>query len=192
MHTSGEDGDLSRLITQRAIVSTFKDMLKEIPFNKITIGDLSSRTGINRQTFYYNFHDIYDLTLFMLEDELLPLIKDEKDFSTCMLMIYDNLLSHRQMVLNIYHHVEIDEMSRRFEPVIKSIASSMVDDVIIDYPLKADDRMVAIRFTSVMIKEFIMGWIGMGAQEQRERFSHFADLLEYNMKSTIKFLHEGT
>ena len=38
---------MSRLITQRAILTAFKEMLKDTPFNKITITDLSDRTGVN-------------------------------------------------------------------------------------------------------------------------------------------------
>ena len=63
---------MSRLITQRAIVSTFKGMLQDTPFNKITIADLSNRTGINRQTFYYNFRDIYDLPFSCLRTSFFP------------------------------------------------------------------------------------------------------------------------
>ena len=35
-------------------------------------------------------------------DRLLPLIDGEKDFSICMLKIYDYFIGHRQMLLNIY------------------------------------------------------------------------------------------
>lgn len=180
---------MSRIITQRAIVSAFKEMLKDTPFNKITIGSLAEKTGINRQTFYYNFHDIYDLTLFMLEDELLPLIDGETDFSTCMLRIYDYFVSQRQMLLNIYRHIEIREINYRLEPVLKNVAETMVDAAITDFPLSAEDRQVALRFTALMISEFISRWIALGAPEQRDRFSRFADLLECNMKSTIRFLN---
>ena len=180
---------MSRLITQRAITAAFKEMLKDTPFNRITIGDLADRTGVNRQTFYYNFRDIYDLTLFMFEDELFPLIENERDFSDCMLKIYDYFIIHRQMLLNIYHHIETDEINHRLDPLIKKVAGAMVADVVTDYPLKTEDREIAVRFTALLISEFIYRWIGLGAPEHRERFSRFADLLECNMKSTIRFLH---
>ena len=40
---------------------TFKDLLKEKPFNKITVNDIANKCDINRQTFYYHFQDIRDL-----------------------------------------------------------------------------------------------------------------------------------
>ena len=180
---------MPRLITKRAIVSAFKEMLKDTPFNKITIAELSEKTGINRQTFYYNFRDIYDLTLFMIEDELIPLIDGETDFSTCMLRIYDYFITHRQMLLNIYSHIEIGEINRRLGPVLNRVAETMIDDATRDFPLKADDKEVAVRFMVLMISEFALHWIDLGAPEHKDRFSRFADLLECNMKSTIRFLH---
>ena len=181
---------MSGKLTENAIKEAFGSLLDEKPFDRITVKDISSRAGINRQTFYYNFRDIYDLTLFMLEDELLPIIAGEKDFSTCMLRIYDYFISHRQMLLNIYHHIEIGEIHHRLDPVLNQVAETMVDDVIREFPLKAEDKDVAVRFTALMISEFISRWIELGAPEQRDRFARFANLLECNMKSTIRFLHE--
>ncbi len=52
---------MSGLTTKKAIAYTFKDLLKEKPFNKITINDIANKCDINRQTFYYHFQDIRDL-----------------------------------------------------------------------------------------------------------------------------------
>ena len=144
---------MPRLITKRAIVSAFKEMLKDTPFNKITIAELSEKTGINRQTFYYNFRDIYDLTLFMIEDELIPLIDGETDFSTCMLRIYDYFISHRQMLLNIYHHIEIGEIHHRLDPVLNQVAETMVDETA-DSRFTFDAMKIGFRFvTNALIPE---------------------------------------
>ena len=48
-------------LTKQAIHHEFGEMLKEMPFKQITIRDLTERVGINRNTFYYHYADIYDL-----------------------------------------------------------------------------------------------------------------------------------
>ena len=48
-------------LTKQAIHHEFGEMLKEKPFKQITVRDLTERTGINRNTFYYHYKDIYDL-----------------------------------------------------------------------------------------------------------------------------------
>lgn len=49
------------LLTQKAILSTFEEMLEELPFDKITVSALVRRCGVSSNTFYYHYQDIYDL-----------------------------------------------------------------------------------------------------------------------------------
>ncbi|MBR6091104.1 MAG: TetR/AcrR family transcriptional regulator C-terminal domain-containing protein [Anaerolineaceae bacterium] len=47
--------------TQKLILSTFQEMLEEMPFYKITVSTLVKRCGISPNTFYYHYEDIYAL-----------------------------------------------------------------------------------------------------------------------------------
>lgn len=47
--------------TRRAIVLTFQDMLRKMPFDKITVSAIVSQCEISSNTFYYHFRDIFDL-----------------------------------------------------------------------------------------------------------------------------------
>ena len=47
--------------TEKAILDTFTTLLKEQPFDKITVSALVKRCDISPNTFYYHYHDIYDL-----------------------------------------------------------------------------------------------------------------------------------
>lgn len=47
--------------TQRAILYTFQDMLRQMPFDKITVSALVAKCEISSNTFYYHYRDIYDL-----------------------------------------------------------------------------------------------------------------------------------
>ena len=57
-------------LTKDAIAKALTDLLQERPIEKITIKDITDRCGINRQTFYYHFSDIYDLMEWTLDKEL--------------------------------------------------------------------------------------------------------------------------
>ena len=48
------------LLTQKAILMTFEEMLEEMPFDKITVSALVRRCGVSSNTFYYHYQDIYD------------------------------------------------------------------------------------------------------------------------------------
>ena len=53
---------MSKATTKFAIAFAFKELLLEKSIDKITINDITEKCGINRQTFYYHFHDIYELS----------------------------------------------------------------------------------------------------------------------------------
>ncbi len=53
--------------TNKAIISTFEEMLDEMPFEKITVSELAKRCEISPNTFYYHYEDIYDLLSKWLE-----------------------------------------------------------------------------------------------------------------------------
>ena len=47
--------------TEELIINTFLELVEEKPLDKITIQDIADQCGINRNTFYYHFDDIYSL-----------------------------------------------------------------------------------------------------------------------------------
>ena len=44
--------------TQKALLSTFQQMLEEMPFEKITVSALVRRCELSSNTFYYHYSDI--------------------------------------------------------------------------------------------------------------------------------------
>ena len=49
------------LYTKKLIMTTFQEMLAEMPFDKITVSALVKRAGVSPNTFYYHYQDIYAL-----------------------------------------------------------------------------------------------------------------------------------
>ena len=47
--------------TERAIKESFLKLLMERPLSQITVKDIVSDCGVNRNTFYYHFEDIPEL-----------------------------------------------------------------------------------------------------------------------------------
>lgn len=47
--------------TRMALVRAFFGLLAEKPIGKVTVTDITSRCGVNRNTFYYHYRDVYAL-----------------------------------------------------------------------------------------------------------------------------------
>ena len=48
-------------LTKKALAVSLKKLLSKKELSKITISNITDECGVNRQTFYYHFKDIYDL-----------------------------------------------------------------------------------------------------------------------------------
>ena len=61
-------------MTKRLMADALKRLMAQKPLNKITIRQITEDCGVNRQTFYYHFEDIYDLMRWMFRQEALALL----------------------------------------------------------------------------------------------------------------------
>ncbi len=57
------------IITKRAFASALKELTKELPYNKITVGKICDKCDMNRTSFYYHFRDKYDLVNWIFDTE---------------------------------------------------------------------------------------------------------------------------
>lgn len=48
-------------VTKNALAASMKKLMKQRPFEKISVSDICQDCGINRKSFYYHFKDKYDL-----------------------------------------------------------------------------------------------------------------------------------
>jgi hypothetical protein len=68
-------------IRKRKIAYALKDLMQTIPFEKITISDISKKSNIHRQTFYYHFQDRYELLDYLLNMELVSNFVEDFSYS---------------------------------------------------------------------------------------------------------------
>ena len=101
------------VFTQKAIVNTFLEMLNEMPFDRITVKDIVERCGINRNTFYYHYQDVYDLLTKILEAELQRAVENSRNYDTWEMGIIDALsfaIRNKKAVYHIYNSVNRDKL----------------------------------------------------------------------------------
>lgn len=60
--------------TKRLLAASLKELMKHKSLEKISIRELTENAGVNRQTFYYHFEDIYDLLKWTFQQETVQLL----------------------------------------------------------------------------------------------------------------------
>ena len=58
-------------ITKKALATSLKKLLSKKELSKITISNITDDCGVNRQTFYYHFKDVYDLLEWIYLNEVI-------------------------------------------------------------------------------------------------------------------------
>lgn len=102
-------------LTEQAIQASFMKLLNERPLDKITVREIAADCGINRNTFYYHYHDIYDLLdkTFALEEE--RMLSDVRDVSTMRQGFVEATrfaIENRRAVYHVYNSVSRDTLTR--------------------------------------------------------------------------------
>ena len=99
--------------TKLAIVDTFWQLLEEKPYNKITVQDIADDCGINRQTFYYHFQDIYDLVEWTCIEDTEKVLKENRTYATWqegILQIFEVVQENKPFILNVYRSVSREQI----------------------------------------------------------------------------------
>ncbi len=59
-------------LTKQAIVKGTKELVEQVPFERISVTEIAKRCGINRNTFYYYFRDKYDVMELIFQTDIEP------------------------------------------------------------------------------------------------------------------------
>ena len=101
-------------LTERAITQAFVELLNEYPLDKITVRQIAQKCGISRNTFYYHYHDIYDLLeqLFASEEERLlagidNIVTLQQTFTEATMFVRQN----QRAIFHIYNSIGRDTLS---------------------------------------------------------------------------------
>ena len=62
-------------ITKRALAAALKELMREMPFSKISVGNICERCEMNRKSFYYHFRDKYDLVNWIYDTEFITVMQ---------------------------------------------------------------------------------------------------------------------
>lgn len=89
-------------ITKQALSQALKELLLTQNFDKISVGNICEKCGMNRKSFYYHFRDKYDLVNWIYYTDFITAIKKKEDLSSVELLeeicayFYDNRLFYRK------------------------------------------------------------------------------------------------
>ena len=147
--------------TETLLCIAFMELLRKYPFPKITIQKIAQQCGVNRQTFYYYFDNIYDLMTKAFEYELIreSHMYEETSWEAAMERFLCWMKENRAIIKNMLINVESSYMRRAIYPVImQSMINSCCPNQSVQNRDAESDEFVR-HFLVIGITQYILEWV---------------------------------
>lgn len=159
--------------TEQAIIEAFNGLLEERPLDKITVADISERCGINRNTFYYHYHDVYDLMDSIFRDETDRILKqygNASNWREAVRAATSFVTERRTMIYHVYNSMSRNNLER----YLFNIATDIMEHIMATDEnlarLSASEREdVVVLFSSTLVG-LVLRWLNEGMKEDPDAF----------------------
>ena len=161
--------------TKRALAASLKKLMNRKP-QSCTINEIVQDCGVNRNSFYYHFEDIYALFKWMLEQEAVEVVKQFDlvlDYREAIEFVMDYVAENRHIVNSAYDAMGREGLKRFFYADFIDIVRNYIDSVAAKYEADVDEDYK--NFLAEFFTEAISGTIlscctgGDSDHQNRER-----------------------
>ena len=152
-------------LTKKALGESLKKMLSHKTLDDITVVDIVKDCGVNRQTFYYHFQDIYDLLEWIFQSEAEQAVLNQinsNNWQECLEVVFQYLLENKNFITNAYRSIGRDSLEQYLYKVLEHYMASVVADIDRERRISEEDRKFICRFLSYAIVGVILDWINTG------------------------------
>ncbi len=167
-------------LTKRTIKDTFVTLLENKPFSAITVKLIVEECGINRNSFYYYYHDIPDLIEEIVREESDRIIAEYSKVNTieeALLAVMEFTSAHRKAILHIYNSVNRDIFERYLWKVCDYIVSAFGVSALNGREIDKLDREIIHRYYMCECFGSAIEWLNSRMQaEPREYIKRFCEL----------------
>ncbi len=159
------------LATKRLLADSLRQLLEKKPLEKITVKEIVENCGVNRQTFYYNFQDIYDLVEWIFRDTSEPLLATEHcagDWKACLAVTAHYLRENEALVWNAMNGLNRVSLEKFLKAELYPIIKDVVDEKIGGRPILQEDREFIINVYVIGAIGLFFYWMDMGMESDYE------------------------
>ncbi len=146
--------------TKQAIMDTTLELAKRRPLKKVTVKTIADACGITRNTFYYYFHDIYDVLDNIIVQKVRGVTREKRrDYEKALVEVFEFFAAHKQVWINLYRSLGHERM---YTYCIRYIHDMIVDAIkqeATDVDLSGEDIDVLAIFYEEAIYGVIIRWL---------------------------------
>lgn len=166
--------------TKQRIAQTFSEQLQQKSLEQITVKELTETLGISRQTFYYYFHDIYDIIEWIFETESEIILSgfstiDSWQFGYILMMQW--VQSHSRLILSCYRSIRKDYVETFMNRILYPYIEQVVRDQAQGMQVTQAQIQFISRFFTLAINAISLEWIGKGMTDSPTELAEQVNIL---------------
>lgn len=177
-------------ITKLALADSLKKLMQHRPLDKITVKDLVEDCGVNRQTFYYHFRDIYDLLGWIFQTEAYDAITDCQNYDTWQkgfLKVLQYVKDNSGFCLNAFRSMGREQLEFFLNNVTFALISSVMEELSEGVRIREEDKKFIDRFFTFAITGMLTDWMRSGMKTPPEALvQELSTLMEGQLIMAIK------
>ncbi|HPX28511.1 MAG TPA: TetR/AcrR family transcriptional regulator C-terminal domain-containing protein [Sphaerochaeta sp.] len=156
------------LSTKARLAGSLKELMAEQSLDKITVKEIVERCGVNRQTFYYHFRDMYDLLDWMFIHEgaeflkMNPVYDCDDDGQSVLKTVCSYLQEHKSSVLSIYHSMGRELLCRYLCKEIYKMLNRVVTRRVAVHKISEFDLHTILHFYKHAFVGTMLDWVEKG------------------------------
>ena len=166
-------------ITKNALAASLKKLLSKKELSKITITNITEECGVNRQTFYYHFKDIYDLLEWIFTNEVIEEIDNEKeeDWQQKFIYIFEYVIKNKELIKNIYSSGSKEYFLKFVYKQTNLLIINFIEKEYKDKKIKDENKKFIANFYKYGFVGVMEEWIENGMKEDVNNIINKVQLL---------------
>jgi len=178
-------------LTKNALSHSLKELMEHTPLNKITVKQLVDHCGLNRQTFYYHFQDIFDLLGWIYKTEAVESLAQYRSYSTWtdgFYRIFCYIERNKSFCCNTLNSLGRNHLDAYLYEVTNDLIMGVINELSSGMEVCEEDKHFIANFYTLAFTGLIIQWMREGMKEQpHHMIEKLSDLIEGNF---LKALHK--
>lgn len=158
-------------MTKKQLAGSLKKLMSKFSLDNITVKDVTMDCGVNRQTFYYHFQDIYELLGWIFRTEALDAIADYKTYETWQLgflKIFQYVEENKAFCLSTFCSLGREHLEKFLNSVTFDLLYSVVEELSENINICEEDKKFIANFYAYGFVSILVEWLKSGAKEKPE------------------------
>ncbi len=147
-------------LTKKAIVEATLRLAQSRPISKITVRDIVEECGITRNTFYYHFHDIYEVLEDVIDSKFDALEGSwGTDYDSSTKELLDFCAEHKKILFNLYRAIGHEALAGYLRRRIHAILMERLHAENAPYGASEADLALICSFYEEALTGLLLRWL---------------------------------